>query len=300
MKQQFLKAKTDTIRLTVYESNRPIVPASAKITLYTSNGGDLQAQADATVDSTTGQMTYALTAVHTADHDLNYKAVWEYIYNGTTYYETQLYDVVKCILSIPLTDDDLYDEMESLRKQNVQATGTATAGAASSITDTLKRKESDDYWKGGIVEILSGTGAGQKCNITGSTQSTGVITITPAWATNPDNTSIYRIVKSYTAKIQQCFEELETMLYNKGKRHSLILESSQIKYPLLYLTLHKICQDISDDIDDKWDRLAGKYDEKYKSAFTTMKVEYDEDESGSIVGDDEEAQGISGLRISRS
>jgi len=163
----------------------------------------------------------------------------------------------------------------------------------------LKRKESDDYWKGGIVEILSGTGAGQKCNITGSTQSTGVITITPAWATNPDNTSIYRMVKSYSAKIQQCFEELETMLYNKGKRHSLILESSQIKYPLLYLTLHKICQDISDEIDDKWDRLSAKYDEKYKSAFTTMKVEYDEDESGSISGDDEEGQGLTALNISR-
>jgi len=299
LKQQFIKAKSDTIRLTVYQSNRPIVPTSAKVTLYTSNGGSLQAQANASVDGTTGQMTYSLTATHTADHDLNYKAVWEYVYGGTTYYETQLFDVVKCILSIPITDDDLYDEMESLRKQNVQATGTATAGAASSITDTLKRKESDDYWKGGIVEILSGTGAGQKCNITGSTQSTGVITITPAWATNPDNTSIYRMVKSYSAKIQQCFEELETMLYNKGKRHSLILESSQIKYPLLYLTLHKICQDISDEIDDKWDRLSAKYDEKYKSAFTTMKVEYDEDESGSISGDDEEGQGLTALNISR-
>jgi len=133
LKQQFLKTKSDTIRLTVYQGNRPIVPTSAKITLYTSNGGDLQVQADATVDSTTGQMTYALTAMHTADHDLNYKAVWEYVYNGTTYYETQLYDIVKCILSIPITDDDIYDEMESLRKQNVQASSTATAGAAGTI-----------------------------------------------------------------------------------------------------------------------------------------------------------------------
>jgi len=299
MKQQFLQAKSDTIRLTVYESNRPIVPTSAKITLSTPNGGALQAQADATVDATTGQMTYALTATHTADHDLNYKAVWEYVHNGTTYYETQLFDVVKSILSIPITDDDLYDELESLRKQNTQAQGTATAGAAGTITDTLKRKETDDYWKGGIVEILAGTGAGQKRDITGSIQSTGVISITPNWATNPDNTSIYRIVKAYTAKIQQCFEELETMLYNKGKRHSLILESSQIKYPLLYLTLHKICQDISDDVDDKWNRLAEKYEEKHKNSFTNMKVEYDEDESGSITGDDEEGYGISSMEISR-
>jgi len=275
------------------------VPTSAKITLSTPTGGDLQAQADASIDATTGQMTYSLSADHTKDHKLNYKAVWEYVHGGTTYYETQLFDVVKCMLSIPITDDDIYDEIESLRKKNVQATGTATAGAAGTITDTLNRKESDDYWKGGVIEILSGTGAGQKRDITGSVQLTGVITITPNWTTTPDNTSIYRIVKSYTAKIQQCFEELETMLYNKGKRHSLILESSQIKYPILYLVLHKICQDISDEIDDKWDRLSLKYEDKYKNAFTTMKVEYDEDESGSIVGDDEEAQSLSTLTIQR-
>ena len=300
MKQQFLKAVADTIRLTVYESNRSIVPDSAKITLYTSAGSVLQAQADASVDTTTGQMTYSLTATHTVDHDLNYKAVWEYIYNSTTYYETQLYDVVKSILSIPITDDDLYDELESLRKQNVQAQGTATAGAAGTITDTLNRKESDDYWKGGVIEILAGTGAGQKRDITSSVQSTGVISIDPNWTTNPDTTSVYRAVRAYTAKIQQCFEELETMLYNKGKRHSLILESSQIKYPLLYLTLHKICQDISDDVDDKWDRLATKYEEKHKNSFSNMKVDYDEDESGNISGTDEEKQNLTSLTIGRT
>ena len=300
MKQQFLKAKTDTIRLTVYEGNRPIVPDdSVKITLYNSAGAEIQAQASASRDASAGEMTYSLTATHTADHELNYKAVWEYAYSGKTYYETQLFDVVKSILSIPITDDDLYNELESLRTQNVQEQGTATAGAAGTLTDTLNRKEDDDYWKGGIIEILSGTGSSQKRDITGSIQATGVISITPNWDTNPDNTSIYRIVKAYTAKIQQCFEELETMLYNKGKRHSLILESSQVKYPLLYLVLHKICQDISDDIDDKWDRLAGKYEDKYKNSFSNMKVDYDEDESGNISGEDEEGQNLTSLRISR-
>ncbi len=300
MKQQFLEAKTGTIRLTVYDNNRPVVPTTAKITLYKPDGAVLQAQASATaIGSTTGEMTYALTAVHTADHDLNYKAVWEYVAETVTYYETQLFDVVLSILSIPITDDDIYAELESLRKVNAQAQGTATAGAAGSLTDTTKRKEADDYWKGGIIEILSGTGIGQKRDITGFTQSTGVIAVTPNWATNPDTTSVYRVVKPYSNKIQQSFKKLETMLYDKGKRDSLILESSQIEIPLLYLTIHFICLDLMDELNDKWDMLARSYWDKFQTAFNNMKLEYDEDESGEI-DESEEGHNPGELRIGRA
>lgn len=288
MKQTFLEDKTGTIKLTVYSDNRPIVPDTAKITLYKPDGSALQAQIAVTaIDATTGEMTYSLTATHTADKDLNYKAVWEYVSSTVTYYETQLFDVVKSILSIPITDDDIYNELESLRKTNYQAQGTATAGAAGSLTDT-KRKEADNYWKGGTIDILAGTGAGQKRDITANTQSTGVITITPNWVTNPDTDSTYRIVKSFSNKIQQCFRKLETMLYDKGKRDSLILESSQIEFPLIYLTVHFICLDLMDEVNDKWDMLARTYWEKFEKSFNNMTLEYDEDESGAI---DEEEQG---------
>jgi len=299
MKQQFLKEKSGTIQLSVYDSNRAIVPDSAKITLYTASGGTLQAQADASVDSTTGEMTYSLTTTHTADHDLNYKAIWEYVYNGTTYYETQLFDVVKSILSIPITDDDLYAELGTLRDTNEQVQGTASGGGAAYIDDTTSRKEENDYWKGGRIEIISGTGVNQKRDVTGFTQSTSRLAVSPDWTTTPDTTSIYRLVKSFYAKINQCFEEIETMIYNKGKRHSLILESSQIKYPLLYLTIHKICQDNADEAEDKWDRLAIRYMEKFDKAFDTMTVEYDEDESGTI-DLDEETHHPSEVRIFRT
>lgn len=299
MKQQFLKGKTGTIKLSIYSNNRPIVPSSAKITLYEPGGtSELQAQDTATVDATTGEMSYSLTTTHTADHDINYKALWEYEYGGSTYYETQLFDVVKSILAIPLTDEDVYNELESLRKANKQATGTATAGAAGSLTDTVRRKEDDNYWKGGTIEILKGTGVGQIRDVTGSTQSTGVITVTPNWATNPSTDSVYRIVQSFTRKIKQSFEKLETMLYDKGKRHSLILESSQIKFPLLYLTVHFICLDLSDEINDKWFTLADKYWNHFETAFSNMKLEYDVDESGGI-DEDEEAHHASEIRIGR-
>jgi len=300
MKQQFLKAKIGTIRLTVYDNNRPLIPSSASITLYQSNGTtELQAQTTGTIDGTTGEMTYALTTVHTATHKLNYKSIWEYVVAGTTYYETQLFDVVKSILSIPITDDDLYAELDSLRKANSQATGTAASATTSTLVDTAKRKESDDFWKGGVLEILTGTGANQSRSVTAFTQSTSTFTVTPNWATTPDSTSVYRCVRSFSTKILQSFKKIETMIYNKGQRDSLILESSQIEMPLTYLTIHFIALDLMDSVDDKWNMLAKEYWEKFQRAFDTMTLDYDADESGGI--DNEETQrNLSEIKISRT
>ena len=300
MKQQFLEDKTGTIRLTVYDKNRALIPTSALITLYKTDGtSTLQAQATATVNSTTGEMTYALTATHTANKGLNFKAVWEYVLDSVTYYETQFFDIVLSILSVPINDDDLYNELPSLHKSNIQQSGTATAGAAGSLTDTLKRKEIDDYWKGGIIEILSGTGSGQKRDVSGNTQSTGVVTVSPNFATNPSTDSVYRIVRSFTSFILQSFEKIEKMLEDKGKRSALILESSQIRIPLIYLTIHHVAIDYRDEENDKWDLLAKDYIEKFQKSWDTLRLDYDEDESGGVQGD-EAQQNISSIRIFRS
>lgn len=299
MRQQFLKGKTDTIRITAFDKNRPLIPSSALITLYTPTGGTLQAQASATVNSTTGEMTYSLTATHTVNGGISFKADWEYVVSGTTYYQTQLFDVVKSILSIPIIDEDLYNELESLRATNRQLTGTATSATASTLVDTTNRKESDNHWKGGTIEIIAGTGVNQRRAISSSTQSTGTISVTPDWVTTPSTDSVYRIVRSYYYKIEEGFKEVETLLYNKGQRHQLILESSQIEIPLKYLVLHKICKDLMDEEDDKWDRLQKDYWEKFNLAFNGMALDYDADDSGFIQGD-EKQRGVGAFYIGRS
>ena len=300
MKQQFLKAKTDTISITIYADNRPLIPDdSVKITLFTPTGSVLQAEASATRNATTGELTYSLTATHTATKDLNYKAVWEYTKSDVTEFHTQLFDVVLSKLGIPITDEDLFDELSSLRAVAKQGQGTATAGAAGSLTDTVKRKEENDFWTGGTIEILSGTGVGQERIVSDFVQSTSVISVTPNFVTTPDTTSVYRLVRSFTKKIRQCFEKLETMIYNKGQRHSLILESSQIKFPLIYLTCHFICLDLTASPEDKWALLSSKYWDLFQNEFNNMSVEYDADESGTI-DEEEEQRNLSEVKVNRA
>ena len=51
----------------------------------------------------------------------------------------------------------------------------------------------DDYFKGMEVEIVGGTGEGQRRRITVSDYETGLITVADDWTTSPDTTSFYRI-----------------------------------------------------------------------------------------------------------
>jgi hypothetical protein len=70
------------------------------------------------------------------------------------------------------------------------ATGTATAGAASTLTNSAKTWATNQ-WANYQVRITSGTGAGQIRTIASNTST--VLTVGSAWTTTPDATSVYSI-----------------------------------------------------------------------------------------------------------
>ena len=70
------------------------------------------------------------------------------------------------------------------------ATGTATAGGASTLTNSAK-SWTTNQWTNYQVRIVSGTGAGQIRTIASNTAT--VLTNSAAWTTNPDATSVYSI-----------------------------------------------------------------------------------------------------------
>jgi hypothetical protein len=70
------------------------------------------------------------------------------------------------------------------------ATGTATAGGASTLTNSAKTW-TVNQWSNYQVRIVSGTGAGQIRTIASNTAT--ALTTSAAWTTNPDATSVYNI-----------------------------------------------------------------------------------------------------------
>ena len=70
------------------------------------------------------------------------------------------------------------------------ATGTATAGGATTLTNSAKTWTTNQ-WTNYQVRIVSGTGAGQIRTIASNTGT--VLTVSASWSTNPDATSAYSI-----------------------------------------------------------------------------------------------------------
>lgn len=88
----------------------------------------------------------------------------------------------------------------------VMQSGTAQAGASGSITLASGASSTDDLYKGLIVKIYGGTGAGQSRTITGYTGSSKVATVAWNWTTNPDSSSTYALVASANPSINSSLQ----------------------------------------------------------------------------------------------
>ena len=82
-------------------------------------------------------------------------------------------------------------------------TGTAQAGASTTITLKSSSSSTDDYFNGLYITITGGTGAGQIRIITDYVGSTKVATVDSAWTTAPNSTSTYSITSWTAAAVNQ-------------------------------------------------------------------------------------------------
>jgi hypothetical protein len=71
---------------------------------------------------------------------------------------------------------------------------TAAGGGGSTITLDAGAVATNDFYTGMMVLLTGGTGAGQARLITSYVGATKVATVGEAWATNPDNTSVFTLL----------------------------------------------------------------------------------------------------------
>lgn len=82
----------------------------------------------------------------------------------------------------------------NLTAPNALATGTAQAGAATSITLASGASATDNLYRHTLIAIVSGTGAGQVRSCSFYTGSTKVAVVTKSWLVIPDATSVYAVL----------------------------------------------------------------------------------------------------------
>jgi len=90
--------------------------------------------------------------------------------------------------------DSAIPHMEVLHPEPGLDSGVAQAGATRSITLRSGAESSeDDYYNGGVVEIVRGTGAGQIRSIVDYAASSQRASVDRDWEVQPDSTSVYII-----------------------------------------------------------------------------------------------------------
>ena len=99
-----------------------------------------------------------------------------------------------------------FDEEISVTLLDGTHTGTATAGAATSITLAADEDASVEDVEGNYILITSGTGLTQLRQVTDYNSTTKVATV-DTWTTNPDNTSVYLIVDTTVDLTDNAIEE---------------------------------------------------------------------------------------------
>lgn len=82
-------------------------------------------------------------------------------------------------------------------------TGTAQAGASTTITLKSASNSTDDYYNGLYITITGGTGSGQIRIIEDYVGSTKVATVDRVWTTTPNSTSTYSITSFTTDSVNQ-------------------------------------------------------------------------------------------------
>jgi hypothetical protein len=87
------------------------------------------------------------------------------------------------------------DSLNSIRS------ATAQNGTSSTITLDASASSTTDFYKDDYVFILSGTGSGQARLVITYNGTSKVASITPNWATSPDNTSVFVIMPGAMADI---------------------------------------------------------------------------------------------------
>lgn len=277
MKQQLqVSSETDALTYEVWDHGQHVVPSSGTISI--SRSADVDVGPSSVTVAADGTCSYVPGSAVTGDYGENLRAEWTLNFPCYARRYTQLFDVVQFPIRSLVTDEDLVAECAELQRQKYIAYGTAQGGGSSEITDQGLMDYPDDHFKGGTVEIVAGTNAGQVRRVSTSVQSTGKITVSSAFAASIDDTSEYVARRTYQKEIDRAFGEMCADVDARGYRPALIVNSEDLKTPHVYLTLAKVCRDLAKSSDDIWWARAEKYAELYTASMSAQKWQYDSDE----------------------
>lgn len=100
----------------------------------------------------------------------------------------------KILFRITATNANAIEFFQEICPEPDLDAGVAQAGGNNTITLASTASSTDHYYAGALIEIVTGAGSGQINQIASYTGSTRVARVFRNWTTNPDSTSVYRVI----------------------------------------------------------------------------------------------------------
>lgn len=267
----------------IENKNNPIIPSTAKISIYKPDNTIIIDSQDMTINGTTGVCIYNFD---TTGQEMGRNFYVKYQLDS--YLPViRFFDIYKYPFVCNITDDDLIQEDESIRTGSWEDSGVAESGTNATLVDT-NRHEDNDHWNGGIIQIYH-DGQVHEREITDWVQNTSTFSfrILPFAVTNEN----YFVRNSYQLDISEASIKVQLDFRNIDKRAYLLIDHYQIKYLIIYKFFEHYYFKLRESEGDKWDLKFKSYAQKYSTYFANMTLNYDSNEDA-VIDDDEKSQKI--------
>ncbi len=170
--------------------------------------------------------------------------------------------------------------------------GTADSGGAATLVDSALT-DPDDHFNDLLIYIYDKTGEGQERRISDFVQSSGTVTVSANWGTNPDATSLYYITRPRygNASVESAFKQALRWLrrdlllgkedVTKAMGNPGVAAGYEVAVPTGFVTVSEIWRE--SDVSDIYDAIIpGPKDTGAPWWFpsrdgTTLKIRFDRD-----------------------
>lgn len=269
-------SSSDQIEIEIFDGNIRVSPDSISISIY--NDGSLISGPSSVSEDSENKIKYTIPSDVADEIDEEYRASWTIVIDSKTFIFNQFFDVVRTKFENQINDDDLFKEFPFLKNIGYEKTGTPDSGTTLKLTDQELLSYDKNFFKGGFIEIISGTNQGEVREI--SDFDPPAIYWNSEMDSTIDSTSRYLLKRSFQNQINSAWEEIENYIKQLGNRPALICSPESFKRPHLFLSLEKICRGHAQSDQEIWWKMADHYYKLYESSISNVKYRYDSTEDG--------------------
>lgn len=208
---------------------------------------------------------------------------------GSPFDSRELFDLVRVPLRVPIVEADLFQSYHQLRENRILGFEEGFAKASSTDTALIAvelTQYPDGFYDRGEVEIIAGTNRGDWRRVTTFDGVAGEATLEVAFNAPLDDTSNFRIRRSWEPTIAEAWASMKRRLSNRSRefgfiRAALVMDAYAFRESLIDIAAGRAFGSMqTGEQDDPATLMADKLSKSGWDLFNGVKLIYDTTDDG--------------------